>query len=273
MKKNVFLIMLLLVLSLANLLAIDEATEGAKGNKAVAEEVQSDAKGNETVVAEDGEIKVDPVQVWNDSKPFSYYIAACFLFAVFFGGYKAYLFFVKEKLDANQFHLKMKGLVKSGNITEAINNAKLVKKTTLGQIYWIGLWGYKDAKESGKTGQNLKEEVQHAFNEAAFQTLPVIDRGLHWFDLLAQISTYFGLLGTIWGLIIAFTAMSSGKGDNATLIVGIQQAMGTTALGLVGAIAIQIIKGLLSSKSEKMLNTIDEYSVKIMNVINNQVQE
>ncbi len=277
MKKQAFLILLLVLFSFSFLLA---QTDDAKVGNDTEEVVVGTEQGATDTASEkvEGQDKDETsptnlFRIYDNSGVYAHFILAVFLLAVFYGLYRFYILYIKEKLDVEAFHLKLKGLVKSGSIKEAINAATLVKRTTLGQVYRIGLFGYRDAKESGKTGESLKEEVQRAFNEAAYQTIPVIDRGLGWFDLLAQVSTYLGLLGTIMGLIEAFGGLGGGNSDSNALTDGIQKSMGTTALGLIGAIIIQFIKGALSARAEKIINEVDEKSVKIMNVINNQIQD
>ncbi len=273
MRKNALVVMLLLVVCFGFLYAQDngeatgtenQITQESSGNEAMASEVEEDSG---SWIADLGPTNL--VRVFAESGVFAWVILAIFLISVFYAIIRYYQLMVKEKIDSSKFHLKIKGLVKSGSLKEAISAATLVQRTTMGQIYRIGLLAYQDAKNSGKTGDSLKEEVQNAFTEAAYQTIPEIDRGLHWFDLLAQSSTYLGLLGTIMGLIQAFSGIS----ETEVLMGGIKQAMGTTALGLIGAIAIQFIKGALSTRAEKIINEVDANSVKIMNVINNQVQE
>jgi biopolymer transport protein ExbB/TolQ len=273
MRKIALLVMLLLVVCFGFLFAQDNGDVAVNENQVTQENANEESVPAE--VEEDSEdwiAKLGPtnlIRVFAESGVFAWVILGIFLISVFYALIRFYQLMVKEKIDSNKFHLKIKGLVKSGSLKEAIAAAELVQRTTMGQIYRIGLLAYKDAKNSGKTGDSLKEEVQNAFNEAAYQTIPEIDRGLHWFDLLAQSSTYLGLLGTIMGLIQAFSGIS----ETEVLMGGIKQAMGTTALGLIGAIAIQFIKGFLSTRAEKIINELDANSVKIMNVINNQVQD
>ncbi len=274
MKKNVLLVILLLIVSFGFLYSQgNDANANAAGQNVVAQDnVDQPTEASETEEDGDWISKLGPtnlIRVFKESGVFAWVILGVFLVSVFYAIIRFYQLMVKEKIDSNKFHLKIKGLVKSGSIKEAISAAELVQRTTMGQIYRIGLLAYRDAKNSGKTGDSLKEEVQNAFNEASYQTIPEIDRGLHWFDLLAQSSTYLGLLGTIMGLIAAFSGIS----DTTVLMGGIKQAMGTTALGLIGAIFIQFIKGGLSSRAEKIINDLDANSVKIMNVINNQTQD
>ncbi|MDZ4120846.1 MAG: MotA/TolQ/ExbB proton channel family protein [Candidatus Cloacimonadaceae bacterium] len=87
------------------------------------------------------------------------------------------------------------------------------------------------------------------------------------FDTLAQICTYLGLLGTIWGLLDAFNSLATAaQADQQRLLTaGISKAIGTTALGLIAAIPLIVIKGALLSKAQKLIADIDEFSVKTMN--------
>lgn len=273
MRKNALVVLLLFVICVGFLFAQDVPTEQGGQNVVSVNYVQ---EKEVTPYQQWVQGFVEPlgttnlIRVFFEAGPFAWIILLVFLVAVAYAVIRFIQLGVKEKIDAHKFHLKVRGLVKSDSIPQAINAAELVQTTTMGQVYRIGLLAYRDAKNSGKKGDSLKEEVQNAFNEAAYQTIPEVDRGLHWFDLLAQTSTYLGLLGTIMGLIEAFSGVG---GDNTVLMNGIKQAMGTTALGLIGAIIIQFFKGFLSSRAEKIINDIDAYSVKIMNVITNQIQE
>ena len=88
-------------------------------------------------------------------------------------------------------------------------------------------------------------------------------------QLIANISTLFGLLGTIQGLIQSFSAVSIAEPTQKAelLAMGISKAMNTTFLGLLAAISIMMLHTFLTSKSEKIINEIDEFSVKLMDLL------
>jgi biopolymer transport protein ExbB/TolQ len=134
---------------------------------------------------------------------------------------------------------------------------------------------FNESLKTGVKGRDLKNTLQNAFDEAGLQTIHKIDGGLFWFDIIAQVATLLGLLGTIWGLMVAFKglAVALPVDQQRILTLGIQQAMGTTALGLSVAIPTMFIKGFLSSRAEKIINEIDEYSVKMINQISNTIEE
>ncbi|OQY37555.1 MAG: hypothetical protein B6226_05065 [Candidatus Cloacimonetes bacterium 4572_65] len=281
MKKRVLLLVMLMVVSLGCLFAQTNATEG-KGTEVQVE--NSSSTGTEEVEAKDlswidqfmlenkKENPTNLLVVFVNSKEWAWAILGVLVIALLFGAIKTYQLVIKEKINAEKLYLKVRNLVRSNNIKEAISVANLVKRTTLGQIFRIGLLAFQDSQKSGKKGEKLQDEIQNAFEEASLQTLPKIDNGLSWFDLLAQVSTYLGLLGTIMGLIAAFGGLDGG-GGNSQLTDGIQMSMGTTALGLIGAIIISFIKGGLTSVATKLFNDIDEYSIKLMNTIANEIKE
>ena len=134
---------------------------------------------------------------------------------------------------------------------------------------------FNESKKAGKKGRELKEAVQKAFDEASLQTIPNLESKLFWLDIIAQVSTLMGLLGTIFGLVASFDAVANAPDSikNSLLSDGIAMAMGTTAMGLIVAIPTMFIKGMLNDKAEKIINNIDEYSVKVINQIDNIIED
>lgn len=116
------------------------------------------------------------------------------------------------------------------------------------------------------------EQIQNAIDATALEVIPKVELRLNYLQLIANISTLFGLLGTIQGLIASFAAVAAADPTQKAelLAKGISQAMNTTFLGLLVAITIMIIHAFLSSKSEKIINEIDEYSVKLMDILNTE---
>jgi biopolymer transport protein ExbB len=124
--------------------------------------------------------------------------------------------------------------------------------------------------KSGLKRSNLNsEQVQNAIDATALEVIPKIELRLNYLQLVANISTLFGLLGTIQGLIDSFSAVAKvDPSQKAELLaLGISKAMNTTALGLFSAITIMIIHSYLSAKSDKIINEVDEFSVKLLDLL------
>ncbi|MCD4828724.1 MAG: MotA/TolQ/ExbB proton channel family protein [Candidatus Cloacimonetes bacterium] len=182
---------------------------------------------------------------------------------------------VKEKFDAQRFYLKLKGYIKNEQFDEAVKVCSNFKSKTLGFIFWNGLIAFNDARKAGKSGRELRDTLQNAFDEAGLQQIPKITSGLYWFDLFAQIATLLGLLGTIFGLILAFQALANApEAEKASRLTnGISVAMGTTGFGLIVAIPTMLIKGYLQGRAEQIVNDIDEFSVKTINQIHYTIKD
>ncbi|MBW6515985.1 MAG: MotA/TolQ/ExbB proton channel family protein [Candidatus Cloacimonetes bacterium] len=227
-----------------------------------------------SLFAQTNDVGISVAEIYKNGGWFSHLIAFLFLCAIVLGIIRFVQLAVREKLDAKAFYLKLKGYIKNESFDEAINVSQHFKNSTLGFIFWSGLSVFNDSRKTGVKGMDLKNTLQNAFDEAGLQTIHKIDGGLFWFDIIAQVATLLGLLGTIWGLMVAFKglAVAAPVDQQRVLTQGIQQAMGTTAMGLSVAIPTMFIKGFLSSRAEKIINDIDEYSVKMINQISNTIK-
>jgi biopolymer transport protein ExbB len=98
-------------------------------------------------------------------------------------------------------------------------------------------------------------------DEAILKEMPKIQRGLAALALLAAISPLLGLLGTVTGIIETFQSITLyGTGDPRVMSGGISQALVTTVMGLLVAIPLLLFHSFLSSKSNTLVQILDEKS-------------
>ncbi|MEX0797958.1 MAG: MotA/TolQ/ExbB proton channel family protein, partial [Bacteriovoracaceae bacterium] len=127
----------------------------------------------------------------------------------------------------------------------------------------------KVLKSGLKRASQGSEQIQNALDATSLEVVPKVELRLGYLQLIANISTLFGLLGTIQGLIESFSAVAAADpAQKAELLaMGISKAMNTTALGLFAAITIMILHAFLNAKAEKIVNEVDEYSVKLLDLL------
>lgn len=106
--------------------------------------------------------------------------------------------------------------------------------------------------------------------EALFEKLlgikPKLDRFLPFLSLVAAAAPLMGLLGTVLGIIKTFKQMAIyGTGDAKSFSAGISEALITTAEGLVVAIPVLIIHGMLRSLSKGKFADVEAVAVSMMN--------
>lgn len=113
------------------------------------------------------------------------------------------------------------------------------------------------------------EDVEMAMEEALVESLPRLEKRTHYLSTLANVATLLGLLGTIIGLIHAFTAVASADpAEKANMLsAAVGEAMNCTAFGLVTAIPLLVTFSLLQAKTGQAVESLEAASIKFLNVI------
>jgi biopolymer transport protein ExbB len=113
------------------------------------------------------------------------------------------------------------------------------------------------------------EDVQMAMEEGLLEIVPRLEKRTHYLATFANIATLLGLLGTIMGLIEAFTAVSGADpADKANLLsASISVAMNTTAFGLMVAIPLLLIHAVMQTKTVELVDSLEMATVRMTNLI------
>lgn len=99
----------------------------------------------------------------------------------------------------------------------------------------------------------------------------VADNLRSWIVFLAiatTISPFFGLLGTVWGIYIAFLDIGAKGSANISVVApGIADALITTIVGLVVAIPAVIGYNYLSNKVRRITDKLNNFSLEMAGII------
>ena len=114
-----------------------------------------------------------------------------------------------------------------------------------------------------------REDIEIAMEESMMEIIPQLEKRTAYVALASSIATLLGLLGTIRGLISAFTAVANANpAEKADLLsASISVAMNTTAFGLMVAIPLLITHAVLTAKTGAIVDSLEMASVKALNVI------
>jgi biopolymer transport protein ExbB len=114
-----------------------------------------------------------------------------------------------------------------------------------------------------------RDDIELAMEEGVMEAMPRLEKRTAYLATLANISTLLGLLGTIIGLIQAFTAVASADpAEKAALLSSsIAVAMNTTAFGLIAAIPLLLVHSMLQSKTTEIIDSLEMAGVKCLNMI------
>jgi biopolymer transport protein ExbB len=116
-----------------------------------------------------------------------------------------------------------------------------------------------------------REDIEIAMEESMMEIIPQLEKRTPYVALLSNIATLLGLLGTIMGLIEAFTAVANANpAEKADLLsASISVAMNTTAFGLMSAIPLLLLHAKLTSTTGQIVDSLEMASVKALNTISN----
>lgn len=134
-------------------------------------------------------------------------------------------------------------------------------KTPIANVLNYGFTRQQDNKS--------REIIEAAMEEGIMDEMPKLTQRTHYLATFANIATLLGLLGTIIGLIQAFTAVAQADpAEKADLLsASISVAMNTTAFGLIAAIPLLLTHSYLVTKTAHLVDSIEKSSLKALNLM------
>lgn len=150
-------------------------------------------------------------------------------------------------------------LLKTGKFQQVMQmTAK--SDTAIGTIVSYGLSRIK--------GTHRREDVDAAMEEGMMEVVPRLEKRTHYLATFANVVTLLGLLGTIIGLIKAFTAVAQvNPAEKAELLsASISIAMNNTAFGLMVAIPFLLIHAFLQARTSEIVDSLEAAKVKFLNL-------
>ncbi|WP_185230927.1 MotA/TolQ/ExbB proton channel family protein [Teredinibacter franksiae] len=148
-----------------------------------------------------------------------------------------------------------------------LERAELAVSRTNTPLARVLVYGFSRKKSSAK-----RELIESAMDEGIMEVVPELEQRTHYLATLANIATLLGLLGTIIGLIQAFTAVANADpAEKADMLsASISVAMNTTAFGLTAAIPLILIHSYLSTKTVRLVDNIEMAAVKCLNLMTDE---
>jgi biopolymer transport protein ExbB len=156
-------------------------------------------------------------------------------------------------------------LLNDGNFDEARELAGK-EESLMARILNLGL--------SRQGAVRRREDVEIAMEEGMVEIIPQLEKRTPYVALSSNIATLLGLLGTIMGLIQAFTAVANANpAEKADLLsASISVAMNTTAFGLMVGIPLLVVHTILTSKTNEIVDGLEMASVKALNTITSRAR-
>ena len=175
-------------------------------------------------------------------------------------GIERYLYLSREKFTNRRMWEQLMPVLQNGKYQQAAATTGK-SKVPIAKILNYGLGRLRSARR--------REDIEIAMDEGLMEVIPRLERRTHYLAAFANIATLLGLLGTIIGLIQAFTAVANaGAAERAELLSSsISVAMNTTAFGLIVAIPLLLLHSVLQSKTNQIVDSLEMAAVKFLNIV------
>jgi biopolymer transport protein ExbB len=114
-----------------------------------------------------------------------------------------------------------------------------------------------------------RDDVEKAVQESMMEIVPQLEKRTHYLATAANVATLLGLLGTVSGLIHAFSAVATvNPAEKANLLsASISEAMNCTALGLMTAVPILVVHAFLQSKTTGLSDGLETAAIRFLNAL------
>ncbi|KPJ96401.1 MotA/TolQ/ExbB proton channel family protein [Kaarinaea lacus] len=177
-----------------------------------------------------------------------------------------YMYLTYAKQTNRSMWQKLVPLLQRNDYKQAMSVSS-ASKADIGKILTYGLTRLQASRN--------RTDIEMAMEEGLMEVIPRMEKRTHYLATFANIATLLGLLGTIIGLIQAFTAVANANpADKADLLsASISVAMNTTAFGLMVAIPLLLLFTVLQTKTTELVDSMEMATVKFLNVISEHARQ
>ena len=121
----------------------------------------------------------------------------------------------------------------------------------------------------GEAVGERRQRLVETMGREGRKLLSLADKGLPTLAVIASISPFIGLLGTVWGIMSSFADIAGSKDTSLAVVApGIAEALAATAYGLAAAIPASIgyskIGASLGRSAQDLNDLIDHLAVSLM---------
>ncbi len=121
------------------------------------------------------------------------------------------------------------------------------------------------------TPRDLELIESGLFTEVSLQT-KILEKNLIVLATTVTLAPFLGLLGTVWGILVTFSALHAGASASSSSLIlgGLSTALATTVLGLVIAIPALIAYNYFKHCTKTLRSDMEDFAAKLLMVVEMQ---
>jgi biopolymer transport protein ExbB/TolQ len=170
--------------------------------------------------------------------------------------------------QTQEFKPVFKKFLHGGELQELIDALSKHQTSYVAQVVAAGVLEYDGVRQAGRDPSGSLELVTSAVRDSMSETLIQLKKGLGLLATIGSTAPFIGLLGTVVGIINAFTSIAaSGSGGMAVVSGGIAEALVSTALGIFVAIPAVVAFNHFTGKLENFHVEMNRASSQLVNCL------
>jgi len=176
---------------------------------------------------------------------------------------KTYLFLTSEKNLTENYKKELYRTLKKGNKKDILELCR-GKKDSVSQLV------VKTIENSDidfdKTDISHKQYMEEIITENILEQTMKLEKGMWLLGAVVNTAPQLGLLGTVTGMIVSFSALSTNNTESARAVAsGISEALYTTAFGLMVAIPFLVFYNYFNKKIDNVVLEMERASLHFLN--------
>jgi biopolymer transport protein ExbB len=177
-----------------------------------------------------------------------------------------FIFLSRARADNRKMWDAILPLLRGGKFSQ-VHSMTSKSGIAVGKIVHNGLSRLQSARR--------REDIDHAMEEGMMEIVPRLEKRTHYIATFANVITLVGLLGTITGLIKAFTAVAQvNASEKAELLsASISVAMNNTAFALAVAIPFLLIHAFLQARTQEIVDSLEAAKISFLNLVHRDAAE
>ncbi|MBQ0931578.1 MotA/TolQ/ExbB proton channel family protein [Ideonella sp. 4Y16] len=171
-----------------------------------------------------------------------------------------FVFLRRARSDNRALWEQVQPLLGQGQLKQ-VQSLASASDAALGKLVANGLDRLQTSKK--------REDIDAAMEEGMMEIVPRLEKRTHYIATFANVITLVGLLGTIMGLIKAFTAVAQvNPAEKAELLsASISIAMNNTAFALMVAIPFLLVHAFLQARTAEIVDGLEAAKISFLNTV------
>ena len=171
-----------------------------------------------------------------------------------------FVFLRRARSDNRALWEQLQPLLGQGQFKQ-VQSLASASDAALGKLVANGLERLQSSKK--------REDIDAAMEEGMMEIVPRLEKRTHYIATFANVITLVGLLGTIMGLIKAFTAVAQvNPAEKAELLsASISIAMNNTAFALMVAIPFLLVHAFLQARTSEIVDGLEAAKISFLNTV------